>query len=348
MKNFLPTFLKAIFVLLILGLVLAHKMQTPRILIVHSYLDDYDWTQEINIGLDRVFEKHPGVIVRYHYMNLKNQTEERYRETSSTTVHRLIRKWKPDTLILFDDWAQKLIGVKYINSPDMNIVFAGVNAEIEKYGYEKANNVTGILERKPLDAIKETALMILNAQKKDPYGSTPCNLVFIGDKSFGITNQIPYFSNYDWSPLEWLTPVQVDTFAEWKQAVKEAEEHADMIMLANYQQVRIEEGSKKFVRPVSIVMTWTEENSTIPVIGSGSGQVAEGGMITVPVSGYEQGEVAATMAIDIAAGKSPSEIPVVRNRQFLISLRKSAMEKRELPIPTIYEAFARATEKYYD
>jgi len=348
MKKHLPNLLKIIFVVLVMGFILVHKQQTSRILVVHSYLNDYDWVNEINEGFTRIFDKHQEYITRYHYMNLKNQNSPRYRETSTGRVQRLIKNWEPDIIIIVDDWAQRLIGTIYIDNPDIKIIFAGVNADIEKYGYDKAKNVTGILERKPLDAIKQTALMVLASQGKDIQANQDLKIIFIGDKSANITLQIPYFGSYDWSPLRWMPPIQVDTFDDWKEAVEKAGDKYDIIMVANYQQVRQKLDSKEFIRPVDIVMTWTEKNSKIPIIGTGSGNVAEGGMIAVSVSGYEQGEVAAQMAIDIAKGVSPKDIPVVSTKQFLISVRKSAMERRKLAIPSIYEAFARATEKYYE
>ncbi|MCP4112128.1 MAG: hypothetical protein GY749_42470 [Desulfobacteraceae bacterium] len=348
MKKHLPDVLKVIFVLVLIGFVLVHKQQTPRILIVHSYLNDYGWVEEINEGFKRVFDKHPELILRYHYMDLKNHPEQRYREISASNVHKLIKEWEPNIIVLVDDHAQKLIGTEYLHHPEVKLVFAGVNADIEKYGYDKADNVTGILERKPLHAIKETALMILAAQGKNIQGEEDLKMIFIGDKSANITLQIPYFENYDWSPIRWMPPIQADTFKEWKQAVTETGDKYDIIMVANYHQIRPYSGSNEFIRPVDTVMTWTEKNSKIPVIGTGSGNVAEGGMLTVPVSGYEQGEVAGQMAIDISKGVSPKDIPVTSTKQFLISVRKSAMERRQLPIPSIYEAFARATEKYYE
>ena len=62
-----------------------------------------------------------------------------------------------------------------------------------------------------------------------------------------------------------------------------------------------------------------------------------------------QGEVADKMALDIILKKKRSkEITVQVSQQYIISLRKSALKRRDIRVPAILEAFARATNNYYD
>ncbi|MDH5188925.1 MAG: hypothetical protein OEW37_08215, partial [Rhodospirillaceae bacterium] len=95
------------------------------------------------------------------------------------------------------------------------------------------------------------------------------------------------------------------------------------------------------------VATWTEENSPIPVLGMNIFNTDDGVMISVGVSPYEQGEVAANMALDLISGrKSIDQIPIQTSKQYVVSMRKSALEARNIKLPQVFEAFARTTNNY--
>ena len=72
-------------------------------------------------------------------------------------------------------------------------------------------------------------------------------------------------------------------------------------------------------------------------------------MLSIGVSPYEQGGTAARMARNIIEDrKAPNKIPYVTSRQYVVSFRRSALERRNLQVPKIFEAFARATDNYYE
>ena len=71
-------------------------------------------------------------------------------------------------------------------------------------------------------------------------------------------------------------------------------------------------------------------------------------MLSVSVSPYEQGEVAARQAIAILGGTTPGDIGVVTSKQFLVHLCQPALIRRGLTVPVFYEAFARATGNFYE
>ena len=94
---------------------------------------------------------------------------------------------------------------------------------------------------------------------------------------------------------------------------------------------------------------WTEANSSIPLIGTASFFVEDGGMFAIGPSGFEQGEVAAKMAIRILDDEVvPSDIPVAMPQQFIVYMRRSTMVKRGIALPRMYESFARATGNYVE
>jgi len=348
-KKNVIVWLKVGVVVLVTALIVFQKAQKPRVFILHSYHTDYPWVVQINEGIRRVLEGHHDIALRHHYMNLKNHTDEDFKRTAATTAHRTLRKWRPDVLVISDDLGQELVGRSYLNDQAVQIVFCGINGETHAYGYDTADNVTGILERKPLSAIRETLLMVVRAkgyQEEAARGDHP-RVVFVCDASDSVTAELAELNAFDWAPLTWCPPVRVKNFSGWKQAVRAANGYADMILVSDYREFRLPTGEKEPVPP-SEIMGWTEKNSEIPILGMSLVNVADGGMISVFTSGYEQGEVAGGMALAIARGGKARDIEVRRTRQFLISVKKSAMDDRKLPIPTIYESFARATNNFYE
>ena len=72
-------------------------------------------------------------------------------------------------------------------------------------------------------------------------------------------------------------------------------------------------------------------------------------MFAVGASGFEQGDTTARMAIDVLDhGAIPKNIPQVMPRQFLVYIRRSLMAEHGLNLPPVYEAFARASNNYYE
>ncbi len=96
-------------------------------------------------------------------------------------------------------------------------------------------------------------------------------------------------------------------------------------------------------------MAWTEKASRIPVIGINSFNVEDGGMISIGVSPFEQGEVAARMAQKIIEQRiRASTIPMRKNSQYIVAIREVSLKIRNMELPAIYEAFGRATENYIE
>jgi len=335
-----------VFVLLFLGVVYVQKSGADRILVIHSYNTDYAWVRRINDGVDRVLSDQPHVQARYHYMDLKNHTDESFRRTATELTNRVVAEWQPEVLVIFDDVAQHLVGVPHAalrdaQGPRHTIVFGGVNG-VPGEIYPDMSNVTGILERKALGAIRDAIARILADLPQD----APRRIQYIGDLSPSITAEIPFYATTDWTPMTWLPPVQVDTFEGWKEAVTRAGRDADLILLTNYQQVRRAAG-EAFVRPAARVMAWTEANATVPVLGVGWSNSQDGAMLTVSVSPYEQGETAARLALEVLEGRSAADLPVVMPRQFQVHVCERSLRARGLVLPDLYEAFARATDNYY-
>lgn len=101
--------------------------------------------------------------------------QPRYKLTAASTAKSLINRWEPHVIIAIDDNAQTMriknrisnkkikiqVASAFVNKPGLQVVFSGVNGTREQYGYVDAENVTGILERLELNAIKTMIREIL-------------------------------------------------------------------------------------------------------------------------------------------------------------------------------------------
>ena len=334
-----------LFLLVIASIAVYFNINKPRIMILHSYHPDYAWTRDVNIGIRRIADDWGRYSVIWHYMDTKKHRDQHWQKQASLLARRAVETTEPDVLIIIDDLGQKLVGKHYVNHPSINIVFAGVNGSVAPYGYEGAKNVTGIFERKQLKAIKET-LLTLEQQRTEPREHP--RVGYLIDKSTSLKQGLPYFNAFDWGPLDFQGAITADSFEQWKQEIKNICKTADYLLIANYRKLVTSVNNSKTPLPKE-VMSWTERHSPIPVIGVNVFNTEEGAMISVGVSPYEQGETAAKIAERIIEEKiAAGTIPMIKNKQYVVALNETALEKRHIVMPSIYEAFGRATENYYE
>ncbi|TRZ57452.1 MAG: hypothetical protein D4S02_13695 [Rhodocyclaceae bacterium] len=334
----------ALFVLGSLAVFLWINQTRPRVLILHSYGTDYTWVRDVNIGLKRVLDGKPFFAIRWHYMDLKRYPWPEYKKSAGLRARRAIEDFAPDVVIAIDDDAQKYAAMHYVGHPRIKIVFAGINGSIEPYGYDKASNVAGILERKQLSAVR---LAINDAGIKGPGGQPP-RILLIGDTSESVKSDMENIALFDWKPMTIAGKKLAQTFDDWQNIINSAEGQADIIITTNYRKLTRSKDSKELVQPDEIVR-WTEKHSKVPLIGTNGFYVEDGGMMAIGTSGYEQGEEAAKMAIRIIdSGISPGSIPVVMNAQFVVYLRPALLQYHKITLPPLYEAFARATNSYME
>lgn len=340
MKRRAARALALLVVLVVVAAAAAYNLSKPRLMILHSYGPDYAWTRDVDAGLRRVLAGDQHLALRWHYMDLKRHPWPQAKENAGVAARAAVEGWRPDVLIAVDDDAQEYVAKHYVNDPRIKIVFAGINGSIEPYGYDKADNVTGILERLPLAAVRE-ALLQMNLPHR------PLRLLEVSDTSKTVREDHAWIDAFDWRPVRYLGGKFARTFEEWQRIVTEAAGQADVLMTTNYRMLSRSEEDKRLVPPEEVV-AWTERHSSLPVVGLNGFFVEDGGMLAIARSPFEQGETAARQALEIALrGRAPVSLPVETGSQFVVWMRSCAMDKHGLRLPELYEAFARATNAYY-
>lgn len=363
--------------LVVARLVMSQNNAQAKILVVHSYNVDLAWVNDIDGGIRRALEDAPMKInARTHYMNLRNHPDCNFYKNAAADVRFTIEDWQPDVVILVDDLAQALVGFNQLRlAPDADrgavardlnawlagdrcetpelsffhlndpasgdlpeIIFAGVNGGVDRYGYDLASNVSGIFERKNYDALIDTLRSL-----GDAYPGPVSGIMMLNDASpTGQTESANYLLQ-DWSPFRAAPPVTAATLDAWKAAVADANAGNLMLLIANYQNVR--DGDGQLVPP-DFLIAWTEANAALPVLGVNTRFVADGGMMTVAIAGSEQGSVAMELAIASLSGETARAQRDAK--QFLIGMNQSLVRKRDLELPAIYEAFSREIGTFVD
>ncbi len=311
----LRLFFAGLFVISSAYFLVRENISTPRILVLQSYGSDYSWTSNVDIGIKRILEKESTIGVRWHYMDTKNHPEEDYKKKIAVVSKQVIEQFKPNVIIAVDDDAQEYVAKYYNNDPKIKIVFAGVCATREQYGFDKANNVTGILERVPIEGLIDT-LQLLSGYKKD------IKIIHIGDFSETVRFHDIFLHKYkNWKNVKILPSILVSTFDDWKNAIKKGGEVADYIIISNYRKIYKTQGSEAKVNPKE-VMRWTMENSTAPIIGLNTFVFEDGASLAIATYPYEQGEVAANFAVQII--KNGVLPPHTKTKHFIVGVDEAS------------------------
>lgn len=352
-----------------------------RVLVVHSYNTDLPWVGDVDRGIDRALRQAGAhVQVRRHYMNLLDHPDCNHFRSAADDVRLAIEDWQPRALVLVDDLAQALVGFRHLRwqhgaypvqvqralttqltrgrcegqalfgvqpaaPTGVAAVFhAGVNGDTAQYGYDRAGNVTGVLEHKNL-----AALAGLLKRINDGARTQAVAVQLLNDRSPTALAENERYVSPHWSPLRWLAPANVRTFREWQQQVRNASSQGAMLLIANYQNLVDDEGR---IVPPEEVIAWTERYSVYPAVGAGTSFVSDGGLATIAVSGIEQGEVVMRMALHHL--RTGEILPQQAGSRVLVGLNRTLARKHRLDtggllraVPAELRGFMAITEHVY-
>lgn len=291
--------------------------QNAKVLLVHSYHHEYEWVASITRGVRHALKR--GTELELFYLDTKRHTDKAWFKEISNKARTVITSWNPDVVILADDNAQTLVGRHLAGKNRPFIVFCGVNAKPEKYGYP-AKNVTGVLERPHLKATVEMLQQIHPSVKK---------IALLSDNSPTSTGTLSYFKTQSAPAVltGWDTP---STFSEWKQTIRRYQTEVDAIGIYTYHTLK----NHKTGESVSgkEVMKWTIANSTIPVIGFLAFAVDDGVLCGIAESGIEHGALSGKMANELLSGKAISQLPIITARQGMSMFNVQSAKKFDLKV----------------
>lgn len=286
-----------------------------------SYEQDNPWCQEIREGIDGVLGESSEI--SYFYMDTKVRFangEQRARE-----AYDLYRQLEPDGVITVDDNAQWMFVLPYLQGKvDTPVMFCGVNAEAEKYGFP-SDHVSGSLER---GHIGESIAFMKQLQ---PDMASICFMVKDSPSGAALKRQV------DVEQSGYLATVNgffaVRTTADIVALGPRLDSDCDAVYLDSLEGISDDGGVALDHARVFAVL---ERAYTGPTVGANRYHVEQGALSAVVKTGQEQGSAAARLLLKAMQGTPVSDLPVTRNYRGRRIINVTAMEKHGIrPRPIV-------------
>ncbi len=294
-----------------------------KVLVVMSYDETFPWVTETKEGIDSVLGG--SCEVKYFYMDTKRNPTGG--EQKGKEAYAIYQEFQPDGVIAGDDDAQPMFVVPYLKDKVKTpVIFCGVNAEPEKYGYP-ASNVSGILER------YHVSESIAFVQQVDPSLKTFGYIMKESSTGRAALEQIKNeAASYPAKFVDFRLP---NTLKETVTMTEELKKSCDILFTPTMQGITDENGkslSDKEVLPV-IANTFGK-----PVIGGSGYNIKYGMLCGVIKTGQEQGRTASKMLIKAMEGAPVSDMPITRNQNGKRIINVTMMKKLGIkPNPVVLE-----------
>lgn len=269
-----------------------------KVLVVMSYEKTNPWCLEIKEGIESALANTSEIT--YIYMNTKINLEGGMQKAKE--AYALYRKLQPDGVITADDNAQWLFVLPYLKDKvDTPVMFCGVNAEAQKYGYP-VSNVSGILERAHIGE------SIAFVKQLAPSIKTVGFLAKYSPSGKALLQQVE--NETDTYPAKFVTFKLPSTLKELVAAGEELKESSDVLFIDSLVGIPDEAGNPLDMKEI---MRITVKTFGKPVVGANQYYIKQGALCAVIKTGQEQGRTAAQMLLKAMQGTPVSEIPITRN-----------------------------------
>lgn len=276
-----------------------------KVVILHSYQHDYEWTRLQHSGILSELESRPGggIQIKTEYLDTKRSWNGEREQRAAEYLGSIYRDYAPDLVIVTDNDALTFVdrhGAAVFG--DVPVVFSGINDFDEAMLAGRRDRRTGVAEYVDFDRTL-AALRHLFPRVKEIR-------VLADDSTTGIQTRADFIKAIERSNF----PLSVSSFsaADFAGVLAEARllDAAVAVVLLSYAR-----DPARTDRPVAEIVTALTAATAGPVFSCwdfnfGFGIV--GGALT---SGFAQGREAGRIALRILAGESAASIPVSRLRQ---------------------------------
>ena len=282
-----------------------------KCLYVSSYHRGYAWSDGVEEGLRKVLTGHCEI--RQIDMDTKRNKSPEFKQSAAVAVKREIETWQPDVVIVSDDNAAKYVVEQYYRDAATPFVFSGVNWTVKEYGFPYSN-VTGIVEVAPLEAMLTHAIKYSGGAKK---------AIYLGADTLTEKKNLDRVAEASKKLGIDLEGMLVSSASEWKAQYRAAQD-VDFIVMGSYSGISDWNKTELAVFAVEHArkLTVTSHEWMMPFSTVGFTKIPQ-----------EHGEWAAQTAIEILKGKSPSEIPIVANRDWDLWINTAHLKSTRIKLP---------------
>ncbi|MEW5774668.1 MAG: ABC transporter substrate binding protein [Thermodesulfobacteriota bacterium] len=261
-------------------------------LFVNSYHPGYAWSDQVQRGAETVLRA-GNADVRVVYMDSKRKPGDASLRAAAERVLAEIVAFRPEVVIAADDNAQRFLVVPHLKDGPIPVVFCGVNWDASEFGYP-TRYVTGMVE---MEAVNTLVGHLRKFARGDRIG-------FLADES---ETERKIFDNYNRRFFGGrLIPYFAVKFAEFKAHFLRAQSETDMLILAGNAAISDWDDAE--------ARDFVARHGRVPT-GATMDYMAPYAMVTMAKVPEEQGQWAASRALDILAGVPPLAIPVSWNNQ---------------------------------
>lgn len=293
----------------------AERVREPssrkRCLYVASYHRGYPWQDGVEQGIRKVLGE--SCLIRRFDMDTKRNPDPDFRKEKALEAKAFIDSWKPDIVIASDDNASRYLIKPHYRDADLPFVFCGINWSVEEYGYPYVN-ATGMIEVAPIiklfDQIREIVPHAKSAACLTPGGKSDyknCERIKEEYGKRGVDVSIARIGDMEEFEREYILAQEKD-FVYFNNNAG----------IRNWDPERAKAVISKYTRKLSAATTaWLA-----PYV-----------ILTFSLVPEEQGEYAAQAALRILSGTAPSDIPIIANRKWNITVNESLQKRAGIELP---------------
>lgn len=303
--------------------------EKPKVLVLHSYHSAFKWTNDLNNGINSIFNDLTKVDLYVEYMDTKRHMNEKYIDLLFTIYNEKYKNIKFDVIISSDDNAFNFLKKHnknlFQNSP---VIFCGTN-NIEKKSLENFRNFTGVNEG--ID-IKENYDLILKLHPnvKDIYNITDTTTTGKITRNEMLRVQKKHqYKNINFHIIDNMT---LENLVE---KVEKLPKNSAIFFTVYFKS----QDNKTF--QYYKVIQEISRNSNTPIYGLWDFSLDHGIIGGYLTSGYFQGKKAAQMAKEVLKGKDIESIPILLKspNKYMFDykqIEKFKIREDKLPLDSIF------------
>jgi ABC-type uncharacterized transport system substrate-binding protein len=244
-------------------------------------------------------------------MDTKRNIDTAWRNAQALKIMAYIKTWKPDIVLLSDDNAAIFLGVPYLLNSAIPVVFCGTAWDASQYGFDKRNNITGMVE---VAQIEHLFGLLRQYSKGERLGVAGADTLSCRRASENYQKVLGIKAIESWAY----------TVAEFKAQYLELQKKTDIIILEDLFTL------KGYNR--DDIIQFLVNNIEVPT-GALYEVYAYQALITCANMGEEQGAYMGRTALRILKGERPEDIPLVTNKKAKIYLNMKLAKKLEITFP---------------
>lgn len=318
-----------------------------RLLIIHSYEMDYEWTVEEDNGIQKAFneliDKNNWFIDRAFLNGKKYQENPNLIEIVINNIKEDVLKNKPAAVILTDDLAFSEF-YKFLQNLKIPISFGGVNGFLEDYGYKIGEKgITGTLEHNNFSAMVKIMKKIKPSIK---------NIIFVGDISQttdaiikNIKNQMA-LGKFKTTNINNYIFYKTGSFEELKKYLSNIDTYNTAVIYISFYTYKDLNNNNVYYRKVD---EWVSQNTAIVDAGIASFHVKNGRLLSLASSANEIGYFCASQLFHaLNSQRDPSEYPIRKYLPLKLVINNDRAKQLNIEIPFDILSYANDVKKLFE